>query len=376
MNGMRICSRVWVEVDGHALLSNFRNIHSSVSPCSVIVVMKANAYGLGVRDFAKILAGENLASFAVAELREAMELLDFGHDVMILGSVLPEEIACAVENDIVLPISNIEMAKRINAEGKRCNKVVKCHFVVDSGMGRLGFLLDNAFKNAVEVSKMDNIKLDGIYSHFPIAYKPGSEFTHLQIQEVCKLIADLDVAGIQFEWRHIANSDGINNFSESYAAPFNAVRTGIGLHGTYDLEGNKRVDLKPIATLKTRLTEVRELPAGTSIGYGQTYVLSHKTMVGVIPAGYADGLPLALSNRGSVIVNGCLCPIIGRVSMDYTTISLEQVANPQLGDEVICIGESGGYKIALEDWACLKNTHPYDIICSFGGRVERFFCND
>ncbi|MDA3800246.1 MAG: alanine racemase [Kiritimatiellae bacterium] len=376
MNNMKISSRVWVEVDGKALLSNFRNIHKSVSPCSVIVVMKANAYGLGVRDFANVLKEENFPVLAVAELREAMELLDFGHEVMILGSVLPEEIACAVEHDIVLPLSNLEMAKRINAEGKRCKKVVKCHFVVDSGMGRLGFLLDNAFENAVEISKMKNIKLDGIYSHFPIAYKPGSEFTNSQIKKVCKLIADLATAGIHFKWRHIANSDGINNFPESYMAPFNAVRTGIGLHGTYDLEGNKRVDLKPIATLKTRLTEIRELPAGTSIGYGQTYVLPRKTLVGVISAGYADGLPLALSNRGSVIVNGCLCPILGRVSMDYTTISLEQVANPQLGDEVICIGEAGGYKIALEDWACLKNTHPYDIICSFGGRVERFFYND
>jgi len=373
MEETKICSRVWVEVDGTTLLSNFRNIVFSVSPCGVIVVLKANAYGLGVKDFAKVLADENFLMFAVAELGEAMELQEFGHKVMILGSVLPEEIPCAVEHDIILPVSNMQIAHLINEESKRCGKITKCHIVVDSGMGRLGFLLDEAFESAIEISKMENIDLEGIYSHFPIAYKPGSKFTLSQIERVGELIAKLEEEGISFEIKHIANSDGINNFSESYSEPFNAVRTGIGLHGTYDLEGNKSVEVEPIATLKTKLTEIRELPAGTSIGYGQTYVLPKKMLVGLISAGYADGLPLALSNRGSVIVNGCLCPILGRVSMDYTTISLEQVVEPKLGDEVICIGTSGDYRVTLEDWACLKNTHPYDIICSFGTRVERFF---
>ncbi len=373
MSYMKKFSRVWVEVDGATLLSNFLNIVSSVTPCDVIVVLKANAYGLGVKDFAGILADQKLLMFAVAELGEAMELHDCGHKVMILGSILPEEIPCAVEHDIILPISNLKIARIIDEESCRHRKITKCHLVVDSGMGRLGFLLDEAFDSAVKISKMKNIELEGIYSHFPIAYQPGSQFTLSQIKRVGELIAGLAQKGITFKIKHIANSDGINNFPESYIAPFNAVRTGIGLHGTYDLEGKRSVEVKPIATLKTRLTEIRELPAGTSIGYGQTYVLPRKMVVGVISAGYADGLPPALSNRGSVIVNGCLCPVLGRVSMDYTTISLEQVENPQLGDEVVCIGESGNYKITLEDWACLKNTHPYDIICSFGGRVERVF---
>jgi alanine racemase len=375
MEKTKICSRVWVEVDGQALLSNFCNIVASVSPCDIIVVLKANAYGLGVKEFAKVLSNENVLMFAVAELREAMELQDSGHKVMILGSILPEEIPCAVQSNVVIPISNLEIARLINQEAKCCNKIAKCHLVVDSGMGRLGFLLDVAYQGAVEISKMENIELEGIYSHFPIAYKPGSEFTLSQINKVTELIAELHETGIDFKIKHIANSDGINNFPESYAEPFNTVRTGIGLHGTYDLEGKKSVELKPIATLKTRLTEIRELPAGTSIGYGQTYVLPKKMLVGVVSAGYADGLPLALSNRGSVIVNGCLCPILGRISMDYTTISLEQVVDPKLGDEVVCIGKSGDYQFTLEDWACLKNTHPYDIICSFGSRVERFFYN-
>jgi len=373
MNDMEKFSRVWVEVDGTTLLSNFLNIVSSVFPCDVIVVLKANAYGLGVKEFAKVLSDDNILMFAVAELKEAMELQEFGHKVMILGSILPEEIPCAVEHDIVLPISNMQIAHLINEESKRCGKITKCHLVVDSGMGRLGFVLDEAFESAIEISKMENIDLEGIYSHFPIAYKPSSKFTLSQIERVGELIARLEEEGISFEIKHIANSDGINNFPESYAEPFNAVRIGIGLHGTYDLEGKKSVEVEPIATLKTKLTEIRELPAGTSIGYGQTYVLPKKMLVGVISAGYADGLPLALSNRGSVIVNGCLCPILGRVSMDYTTISLEQVDNPKIGDEVICIGKAGDYKVTLEDWAFLKNTHPYDILCSFGTRVERFF---
>lgn len=373
MKNEKIGSRVWLEIDGNKLLSNFRKISSLVKPCSMVCVLKANAYGLGVKAFAKILSGEEFCFFAVAELREAMNLLEFNKPIMILGSVIPDEIYPAVKNNIVLPIANMKIAQLINEEGRRCGKKVKCQFVVDSGMGRLGFLVDDAYERALELSKLEYIDLIGIYSHFPIAYKPGSEFTLNQISKMKDLIYKLEKQGVHFKYRHIANSDGINNFPESCSEPFNVARTGIGLHGTYDPEGNRRIELSPIASLKTRLTEIRELPEGTTIGYGQTFTLPKNMKVGIISAGYADGLPLALSNRGAVIINNCLCPILGRVSMDYTAISLEQVKNPQLGDEVICIGETEKYKITLEDWASLKNTHPYDIICSFGNRVERYF---
>jgi alanine racemase len=149
------------------------------------------------------------------------------------------------------------------------------------------------------------------------------------------------------------------------------VRTGINLHGSFDTAGRRTLHVMPVLTLKTRLTAIRTLPAGTGIGYGHTYRLHHATRVGTVSAGYADGLPLALSNRGYLLIHGVPCPVIGRLSMDYTTVSLESVPEAQVGDEVVCLGGTGIHALTVEDWAALKNTHPYEIICSFGNRVQR-----
>ncbi|MDX9979288.1 MAG: alanine racemase C-terminal domain-containing protein, partial [Lentisphaeria bacterium] len=129
--------------------------------------------------------------------------------------------------------------------------------------------------------------------------------------------------------------------------------------------------LEPILSLKTRLVAIRDLPAGMRLGYGLTHRLVENTRVGTVAAGYADGLPLALSNRGYLIVRDTLCPVLGRVSMDYVTVSLAHVPDAAVGDEVVCLGGEGPAAVTVDQWAELKGTHPYEIICSFGTRVER-----
>jgi alanine racemase len=168
----------------------------------------------------------------------------------------------------------------------------------------------------------------------------------------------------------MANSDGINNFPSSYA---DLVRTGINLYGVFDLKGKQAYPLAPSLTLKTTLLARRRLKAGHSIGYGCTHTLSKDTWVGTVPAGYADGIPLAASNSFFVLIAGKRCPIIGRVSMDYITIDLSACPNARVGDLVVLVGESGRASISIEDWARVKQTHPYEIICSLGPRVERVF---
>ncbi len=187
------------------------------------------------------------------------------------------------------------------------------------------------------------------------------------------LLATLEADGIRFAWRHIANSDAVNNFPRAFRPPYNAVRTGINMHGSFDTEGRRSLSLVPVLALKTRLAAVRRLAAGSSIGYGCTYRLPREMLVGTVSAGYADGLPLALSNRGTLLVAGVPCPVLGRVSMDYTTLSLETVPDARCGDEVVCLGGQGPAAVSVEDWAQLKGTHSYDIICSFGSRVEHRF---
>jgi len=372
----KVARRVWLEIDMKKLCSNFNKIKEAVKPLGIIAVLKANAYGLGVNKIAHKLAEAGAAGFAVAELNEALEVIKFGKPVQILGNVLPDEIPDAVNAGIILPVNDLETAKAISRESVKQNKTTECNFLVDTGMGRLGIVERDAFKTITEVVKLPNLNCSGIYSHFPVAYQTGSEFTKGQCERLLGLIADLKKHDIEFKKIHIANSDGINNFSFTYQKPFTHVRTGINLYGSFDSEGQRVMKLESVLALKTRVVGVRMLPAGMTIGYGCTYRLPKETKVGVIAAGYADGLPLALSNRGYVLVRGELCPVLGRVSMDYTTISLEHVPDVKCGDEVICLGGSGINAITVDSWAQLKGTHPYEIICSFGNRVERRYIDD
>ena len=378
MDSSRIRSRVWVEVDLDTLEENFNKIRKAVEPAKVLAVLKANAYGLGVEKIAERLNRAGAAGFCVAELKEALPLVRFGKPVQILGGVLDYEIPAAVANHIILGITNVEVAKKISAESVRQNVRTEVQLKVDTGMGRLGILENQVLAVAREVVRLPNLDLKGIYTHFPIAYHGADRYSFAQTARFLAIIEKLSEHGIELEKRHIANSDAINNCPFATVPPFTHVRAGINLHGSFDTEGQRALRLEPVLALKTYLAAVRTLPAGHTIGYGCTCRLFRDTKVGTIAAGYADGLPLNLSNRGYVIVKDRLCPILGRLSMDYTTISLDGFEDGEIapGEIVTCIGGEGPNRITVEDWAQIKGTHSYDVICSFGTRVERIFVTD
>ena len=289
----------------------------------------------------------------------------------MLSSVLPDEIDEMVKAGVILPIIDVATAKLISAAAVKAKTVAKVHFKLDTGMGRLGILAKDALAVMQEVKKLPNLDCEGVFSHFPMAYDPKDPFTKRQIALFKRIVADAGKLGFTFKKVHIAASDGINNFPECAKRPFTVVRTGINLHGSFDPYGKKALKVEPVLTLKTRVAQVRELPAGTTLGYGRTWCLSAPTRVATISAGYADGLPLALTNRGFVFIGGRRCKIIGRISMDYTTVDVSDVPNVKPGDEVVCFGKCGNDSITPDDWAALKATHAYDIICSLGNRVQR-----
>ena len=365
-------SRVWVEISLGKLRRNLGRIRDAVAPCGVIAVLKANAYGLGVLPIAEALAREpGVAGFAVAEPREAMQLIGLKLPVQVLGGMLPEELPATVAAGIIHPVVSLEIAEAISAEAVRQNRRVECHLKLDTGMGRLGLLTRDAVGLIRRIVRLPNLDCRGLYSHLPVAYRAGEDYTLGQIRRFREVLDTLAAEGIRFDKVHIANSDAINNFPQACRAPFTHVRTGINLHGSFDAEGQRALKLEPVLELKSRLIVIRDLPAGTAMGYGLTYTLPRDTRVGVVAAGYADGLPLALSNRGSLLVRGELCPVLGRISMDYTSVSLETVPDARVGDEVTCLGGQGVKAISVDSWGQLKNTHPYEIICSFGTRAER-----
>ena len=371
--------RVVVEIDLKALVRNYRRIAAHCRPAKVLCVLKANAYGLGVGAYAQALAKAGCTMFGVAEPFEALELkkaLSLGRgrlvpEIQILSSILPDEIPEMVKAGVILPVIDVATAKLISAAAVKAKVVAKVHFKLDTGMGRLGILAKDALAVMREVKSLPNLDCEGVFSHFPMAYDPKDPFTKRQIGLFKQIVAAAEKEGFRFRKVHISASDGINNFPETAKRPFTVVRTGINLHGSFDPYGRKALKVEPVLSLKTRVAQVRELPAGTTLGYGRTWCLNRPTKVATISAGYADGLPLALTNRGFVFIGGRRCKIIGRISMDYTTVDVSDVKNVKPGDEVVCFGKCGADSITPDDWAALKGTHAYDIICSLGSRVQR-----
>ncbi len=376
---VKLKRRVWVEVNLGKLRKNYAKIAAAVKPAQVLCVMKANAYGLGVEPYAAALASTDCAGFGVAEPFEALQLAELqrtsstAKPIQILSSILPDEIEPMVAAGITLPVTDIPTAKLINAAAKKLKTTAKVHFKLDTGMGRLGILAKDAPRIIRDVKRLVHLDCEGIFTHCPMAYDPANTFTEDQIDLFEAILKDVATSGITFKVVHIAASDAINNFPRAARPPFTQVRTGINLHGSFDPNGKRALKVDSVLTLKTRVAQVRDLPAGTTLGYGRTWCLNKTTRVATISAGYADGLPLALTNRGHVLINGIPCPVIGRISMDYTTVDVSHVPDLLPGDEVVCLGRSGKLQVTPDDWAALKGTHAYDIICSFGNRVERVY---
>jgi len=357
-----------LEIRLDLIQENYRIIQKAVSPLKTMAVLKANAYGLGVSVIRDVLKKEGCSKFGVADVLEAEMIQDGESDIYILGDILPEEIPSAVNNQFILPLTSLDNAQLVSEYAIEQGIVVRCQVLLDTGMGRLGILSDSALEVILEIARLSNLDLVGIYSHFPYAY--GDEKLSLeQIAKFRELLARLGEKSISFKEVHIANSDGIHNISAALKEPFNLVRTGINLYGCFDLEGERTLELTEVVALISRLVAVRNLPKGFSVGYGCTHVLESDKKIGTVAIGYADGLPISLSNKGYFLIDGVKCPIVGRVSMDYTTIDLSALPEVEVGQEVVCLG----YGIPVSYWAESSNTITYDIICSIGNRVKRVY---
>lgn len=366
--------RVNLEIDIAKLEKNFRTLLRRVAPAEVMAVVKANAYGLGVRKIAPILKNAGASFFAVATVDEAAEISEYGLPIQVLGNVFNDEIQDAVTMDLIIPIADFENARAINAEAARQNKIIRAAIPVDTGMGRIGMLHDDAFNTILQIrNELQNIEIFGIYSHLATAWKLEDDYTVNQISKLESLLTKLKTAGFTPPHVYIAASNGISNYPESFSAPFNIVRCGINMYGYTETQDD--LQLEEIARFTAKLIAVRELPAGSSIGYNRLHTLEKKSRVGTIAAGYADGIPLALSNCGKVLIRGKYAPIIGRISMDYTTILLNDIPEAQAGDEVVLFGRQQANFISINDWADAKQTHPHDLLCAIGSRVKRIYIN-
>lgn len=361
--------RVTLEINLDKLESNFKTIIERVAPAQIMAVIKANAYGLGVQQTAEVLKNAGASFFGVADINEAMETAHHGLSIQVLGNLFADEIPDAVKIDLICPLNDFKTASLINDEAKKQNKIIRGALTVDSGMGRIGMVADTAFEEICRIkNELKNIEIFGIYSHFSTAWKINDDYTFEQLNKLRTLYNKLQSANIDVPYIYIGASGGIANYKECFTPPFNLVRAGINMYGFCD-----SWQLDEVAQMKAKLISVRELPENSSIGYNRMHTLRKKSLIGTIGAGYADGIPLALSNRGYVLVHGVLCPIVGRISMDYTTILLDDVPEAKAGDEVVLFGRQQNSELSIRQWSDAKGTHLHDILCSIGPRVKRIY---
>lgn len=366
-------ARAWLEVDLSASRNNFVHIREQASPCEVLAVLKADGYGLGAAPLARTFIAAGARRIGVATAAEAMKLLGLGARLQVMSAVFPEELDDLIRADVELPVTDAEMAEKIGAAARRLGKTAKGHMKLDTGMGRLGTIVEEALEVVPRCCAVEGLDVIGIFAHFPMSCEHETAYCRRQLGLERSAIAALAEKGLSFTWRHAANSDAISHFPEAMREPFNMVRAGITLHGLVDVGESAPPWLRPVASFRARLAAVRTLPAGRTVGYGGTFRLDRPMRIGTIAAGYADGVPLAISNNADVLLAGRRCPVVGRVSMDYTTIDLSGAPDARPGDVVTLFGRDGDAEIPAMDWARAKRTHPYDIICSVSPRVPRVY---
>ncbi len=363
----------WAEVDLSAIKYNFNQIKQLVAKDTrVMVVVKANAYGHGIIEVSKILTRSGVDYLGVATVDEALKIRQSGikKPVLVLGSVLPDEIGAALEKDIILTVCNTELAGELDRVAKKKKKKARIHIKIDTGMGRIGVWHEEAFNFVKAFAMYKNIIKEGIYTHFSSAGRDDF-FTNYQIEAFEQLIDKLDKTGINIPLRHAANSIATVDFRRSH---LNMVRPGIIIYGMYPKKGfSKFLKLKPALSLKTKIVYLKDVPAGRSISYGRTYITENGTKIATLPIGYADGYERILSNKAYVLVKGKRARVVGKVTMDQVMIDVGHIEGVKMGDEVVLIGKQGKDRITTEELAKLSGTIPYEIVCSLGSRVPRVY---
>jgi alanine racemase len=308
----------------------------------------------------------------VATLDEGRELRRAGIDlpILILSPVLREEMDEVLENDLAVSASSTEFAAAASMEARRRGKRCRMHVEIDTGMGRAGLPPTLAVEALRHMSSLEGVELEGIFTHFPSS-DADADFTGEQIDSFTSILDELSDAGITFEYVHTANSAAVLNFPGSH---FNMIRPGLLVYGhSPSLVLDGKLDVRPVLSFKSRLLLVRDVPAGSSVSYGRTFIAPRDMTVGVIAAGYGHGMSHRLSNRGKVLFRGQRVPIVGRVTMDMTMIDISGFDDPVSGEEVVLFGTQRDGGLTVDDIAGWDGSLNYEVLCRISKRVVRIY---
>ena len=367
----------WAAISLDALAANFQVVKDHVgTDVNVMAVVKANAYGHGAVECARRLSAEGADWFGVALPEEGIELRDAGivTPILCLAGFWEGQASVCLQHRLVPVVYRLDMIEAFDRVARERGTVADVHVKIDTGMGRLGVRFDEVSDFARALRKFPNIRVDGLMTHFAAADEPSCvPLTQDQIVRFETVAAAFKENGFEPTYKHLANSAALFGQPSSWG---NMVRPGGVLYGLWlDIlaPADREVNLQPVMSLHSRITLLKWVPEGETVGYGCTFEASRKTLVATIPIGYDDGYMRALSNRGHALIRGVFATVIGRISMDLTLIDVTNVPSVQEDDEVILMGRDANLSITSEDIAKTAGTLSYEVTCGVADRVPRVY---
>lgn len=364
-------------IDLGALRHNLAQVRRLAGAREVIAIVKADAYGHGAVPVARALAAEGVSRFGVALVEEGRVLREAGvrGEILVLGGFVEDQAAEIVELGLTATIFHAGHADALNEAARRAGRAAPVHAKIDTGMGRLGFAVDAAPDAVAALARCAFLRLEGLMTHFADADLADPAYAREQVARFDAVAETVRRAGVRIPIRHAANSAAVMAASWRSAGGgplYDAVRPGLMLYGVHPGPAvGSGVDLRPVLSLTTRILLLKRVPPGMPISYGRTFVTRRDSLIAVLPIGYADGYPRALSNAGRVLVRGRAAPVVGRVCMDLTMVDVTDVPGAAEGDEAVVIGAQGAAAITAEDVAAGAGTIAYEILCGIGPRVPR-----
>lgn len=368
----------WVEVDLGAVRHNMMQVRKKVGPAvKILTMVKANAYGLGAKNIARVVLENGADRLGVVTLEEGVELRleGIGAPIMVFGFIDPDYIDVALRYNLTQTVYSLEMARLISEKAVEKGRVATIHLKVDTGMGRLGFLPDRqAQEDIAAIFQLPGLNIEGIFSHLADADMQDKESSLRQLRIFDQFLACLEKRGISFAIRHIGASAAVLDMPEAY---YDMVRPGIIIYGCYPSEEvrHDEVRLMPALSLKAHIIHIKKVPAHTPISYGGRWVSQRESIIAVLPVGYADGYSRRLAQNGEILLRGQRVPVVGTICMDFLMADVTDISLPQVGEEAVLIGTQGSEEITLDDIAQKLDTISYEISCRLGMRLPRIYIN-
>ena len=361
------------EIDLKALAYNLNGVRRKIGRrVAVMGVVKANAYGHGILEVARFLEREKIDYFGVANPEEGVVLREAGMIAPIHVFTLPSKLQASLfgSYDLEPTVCSQHEAALLNTQAQRAGKTIPVHLKIDTGMNRIGAEPKELKKLLRALAKLRRLEIKGVYTHFATADARDKSFSKLQLAEFHRALEVLHKEGVSAEFIHCAGSAGILDLPESY---FSMVRPGIMLYGYYpSRETTESVPLKPVLSLKSRVSLVKWIEPGESVSYGRRYVAKRKTKIATLPLGYADGYMRSLTGRSTVLIGNRRFPTAGTICMDQVMVDVGS-ADVRVGDEAVLIGRQHRERITAWDLAATFGTIPYEICTNISSRVPRIY---